>query len=245
MKPPRVFCCPITDNSIEISGAEVRHLTASLRLETGQTVELFDGAGAWATATVTQIKKNHISLDVQQMFHEPPRSHRRIIIAAAIAKADRFDWLIGKCTELGVDRICPVRFERTVKLAQGPKINQRYQNLALAAAKQCRRWHLPQIDPPCSLPLCLSTVLQDYPRRRIIFGSLNPNTVPLINLSFDDLDVIAFIGPEGGLTDQETELLRQNNAQSIRLTETVLRIETAALACAAILTAQRHSLIAK
>ncbi|MCP4712888.1 MAG: 16S rRNA (uracil(1498)-N(3))-methyltransferase [Planctomycetes bacterium] len=241
MESPRIFCCPITEYDIELTGAEARHLTASLRIETGQVIELFDGAGAWARATVTHITKNRISLDVQQVFHEPPRSRCRITIAAAIAKADRFDWLIGKCTELGVDRICPLRFERTVKLAQGTKIIKRYQNLAIAAAKQCRRWHLPQIDPPCSLPECLSTIEQDYPHRRIMFGSLNPQAVPLINLAFDDSDVITFIGPEGGLTDQETDLLRQNNAQAIRLTDTTLRIETAALACAAILSAQRYS----
>jgi len=229
------------ENSLELSGAEARHLSASLRLEIGQSVELFDGSGACAVALVTHIKKNRISLDVQQVFHEPPRSQRRIIIAAAIAKTDRFDGLIGKCTELGVDRICPVRFERTVKLAQGPKISQRYKNLAVAAAKQCRRLHLPVIDPPCSLPQCLAHIMSEYPRHRIIFGSLDPHAAPLINVSFDDWDVIAFIGPEGGLTPRETDILGQNNAQPIRITDTVLRIETAALAAAAILTAQRQS----
>ena len=71
-------------------------------------------------------------------------------------------------------------------------------------------------------------------------GSLAEDAKSIIDCDTADSDVIAFIGPEGGMTGREEKLLADNGATGVRLTETILRIETAALAFAAILTAKRN-----
>jgi len=239
MKRYRFFCRPINTPLIELSGIEAHHLAKALRLNVGGEVEVFDGAGTLACATITGIHRERVTLTVDSVQQTPRSDRSQIVIAASIAKGERFDWLIGKCTELGVDRIMPVLYERTVKQSRNPRTVERWENLTITAAKQCRRLFLPRIDPPQPLCEVLHNTKSDYPQGHILLGNLDTQSTSIISRKSDLFDVIAFIGPEGGLTDNEKKLLEQNDAQPVRLTDTTLRIETAAIAFAAILTAQR------
>ena len=220
---------------------------AVLRLGPGDKVELFDGAGALATAVISGIRRNIITLDIEQIRRIDPPKSRRIIIAVSVPKGERFDWLIEKLTELGVERICPVIFERTVRQPTNPKALDRWLNLAISAAKQCKRLFLPQIDPPANLHNCLESIKKDTPTCpersrgdcRIIAGAASADYPSLAAQSFGQNDVAAFIGPEGGLTENEESLLKSQGAQFVRLSDTILRTETAAISLAAILVAQR------
>lgn len=240
MRRYRFFCRPINMPIVELVGIEARHLSTVLRLNIGGEVEVFDGAGVLACATITGLHRDRVTLTVDSVQQTPQPERGQIVIAASIAKGERFDWLIGKCTELGVDRIMPVLYERTVKQSRNPKTIGRWENLIIAAAKQCRRLFLPCIDPPQPLSEVLQTIKNDYPKGHILLGSLNVQNPSLISQKFGLSDVIAFVGPEGGLTEQEQELLDNSGAKSVCLTDTTLRIETAAIAFAAILTAQRR-----
>ncbi len=240
VKRYRFFCRPINMPVIELVGIEARHLSTVLRLNIGDEVEVFDGAGALACATITGLHRDRVTLTVDSVQRRPQPGRGQIVIAASIAKGERFDWLIGKCTELGVDRIMPVLYERTVKQSRNPRTTERWENLIIAAAKQCRRLFLPRIDPPQSLSVALQTTKNDYPQGHILLGSLNAQAPSLISQKFDLSDVIAFVGPEGGLTEKEQDLLENSGTQPVCLTDTTLRIETAAIAFAAILTAQRR-----
>lgn len=235
----RFYCNSITEPAVEVVGTEAHHLCSVLRLGVGDKVELFDGAGSLATATISTIKKSIVIVGIEHIQQTEPPKSRRIIIAASIAKGERFDWLIEKCTELGVDRICPVIFGRTVKQPKNPKLVERWGNLAISAAKQCKRLFLPTIDPPVTLPDILQILKKDYPNARILLGMLSPDALPLATLPFGSTDVIALIGPEGGLTEQEESMLKKAGATGVCLTDTVLRVETAAIVFASILTAQR------
>jgi len=237
----RFYCCSLSDSVVQLSAAQAHHLADVLRLNVGQKVELFDGKGSLAVAEVINAAHRKVALKILELKTAPKPFQKQIIIAPSIAKGERFDWLIAKCTELGVDRICPVLFERTVKQPKNPKIIQRWQNIIIAASQQCRRLFLPAIDAPAPLPQVIKILKKDCPASRFLFGSLSENAPSLINQSFGQKDVAAFVGPEGGLTQQEEIFLNSEGCQPVRLTDTVLRIETAALAFAAILTAQRTS----
>jgi 16S rRNA (uracil1498-N3)-methyltransferase len=232
-------------------------------LTAGERVELFDGNGALAQVVISDITRKAVTLQVDKIHSEPARTSGRIVIAASIAKGQRFDWLITKCTELGVDHIAAVIFERTVKLAKGTSTSDRYDKLAIAATKQCGRIFLPKITGPADLQQTLallkndypharitgpadlqptlSLLKNDYPHARIIFGALNPQAESVVELARDGKDIIAFVGPEGGLTCEEENLLKSAGACQVRLTDTTLRIETAAVAFAAILCANRDA----
>ncbi len=234
----RFYCGVINRPVAELSGAEARHLAQVLRLAAGDKVELFDGKGTVAVAVIEIASGKKVTLQIEDWkVFERPKS--QIILTVSVAKGERFDWLIEKCTELGVDGIVPVLFERTVKQPKNPKIVERWNNIAMAAAKQCRRVFLPQIDKPLVLAEAIESLKKDYLQAQLLFGGLSENSKSVLQCGFAGKDVIAFVGPEGGLTDEEEMLLRENGAKEVRLTDTVLRIETAAVAFATILVLQR------
>ena len=167
----------------ELSGVEARHLSQVLRLKAGDKVELFDGKGTVAVATIKNASGKKVTLQVEDVkVFEKPKV--QIILAVSVAKGERFDWLIEKCTELGVDRIVPVLFERTVKQPKNPKIVERWNNIAISAAKQCRRAFLPQIDKAVTLPEAVEILKKDYPQAQLLFGGLSENSKPVLQCGF-------------------------------------------------------------
>jgi 16S rRNA (uracil1498-N3)-methyltransferase len=239
MQVYRFYCKSITQPTTELAGPEAHHLISVLRLTAGEQVEMFDGTGTLANASIAKIAKRKVTLKIEQLDKFPPKTTGRIIIAPGIAKGRRFDWLIEKCAELGTNRITPVIFERSVKLAANPKIIERWTNIAVAAAKQCKRLFLPKIDLPMPLADVLRTLKKEYPGCRFLAGGLSADAIPLAAQPFGPADVAAFIGPEGGFTEAEHSLLKANDVLFIRLTDTVMRTETAALAFASVLCALR------
>ena len=241
MELHRFYCRSIARYLVELTDAEAHHIVNIHRLTKGDKVELFDGRGTLATAVITRASSRKVVLQVKS-FHVLKKPDRpQVIIAVSVPKGQRFDWLIGKSTELGIDRICPVIFERTVKQAANPNIVQRWLNLAIASAKQCRRIFLPRIDKPVSLQQVIEMLKNDYKDAQILVGNPDAESQSLMNKPLADKDIIAVVGPEGGLTEQERKLLESAGAEPVRITETILRIETAALAFAVILTARRDA----
>ncbi|MDD5134437.1 MAG: RsmE family RNA methyltransferase [Phycisphaerae bacterium] len=238
----RFFCETIEPcGDVFLCDVQSRHLTKVLRLSIGDTVELFDGKGAVAEAVVEKISKDKTQLKIQSLNICKSRENQRIIIAPSVAKGQRFELIISKCTELGIDRIRPVIFERTVKQVEGKNALRRYELLTIESAKQCERNFLPVIDEPRNFPNAAEELGKLYPDAKIIFGSLTDGAESIMNLDFGEQDIIAFVGPEGGLTDWEEDMLKKINAVPVRLTDTILRIETAAMAIASILAAKRDS----
>ncbi len=238
----RFYCEVISEPTVELGGVEARHLNSVLRLKAGDKVELFDGVGSVAAAVIIELSKRKATLRIETLDCQPARSAGRIIIAVSIAKGQRFDWLIEKCTELGVDRICPVIFERTVKQAGNPKAADRWKNISISAAKQCKRLFLPVIDSPASLTDVIEMLKAQYPQCRMLAGSMHKEATAMAGEPFGEADAAVFVGPEGGLTEEEERLLNKAGARGIYITDTVLRTETAAIAFAAILAGLRDAI---
>jgi 16S rRNA (uracil1498-N3)-methyltransferase len=199
----RFYCEALKGQTAELTSGEAHHLFDVCRLKTGDKVELFDGAGTLATAAIEKASSKLVSLTIINLEKTEKPDRPGIIIAVSLPKGERFDWLLEKCTELGIDRIIPVIFERTVKQPKNPKAVQRWQNIAIAAAKQCRRIFLPQINVPAPL----DKVLSEHNDAEILVGSLDANSSALIVQRLSTKDVIAFVGPEGGITENEKKLL--------------------------------------
>jgi len=242
MRTVRFFCDAIRhSDTVAISDIQFRHLAKVLRLKQGDNVELFDGKGTIGDAVIEKITKDSAILKIQTQKVFESRTNRRIIIAASMAKAQRFEQIIEMCNQLGIDRIMPVIFERTVKQSAGQAAVKRFESIAVESAKQCGRNFLPVIDKPLSFEETIEILHNDYPNAKIIFGSLSPNAESIINFKFELEGIIAFIGPEGGLVEAEEKILIRINAAPVRLTETILRIETAAIAFASVLAAKRDT----
>lgn len=239
VKLVRFYCSPINVGTVRLVGAEAHHLAAVRRLGAGDVVELFDGQGAWARGRIVAVGRREVELQVLEVQRVAARVAGRVVIAASVAKGERFEWMLSKCTELGVDAIWPVVFERTVKLAKGAKVVRRWEKLAIEAAKQCGRAWLPAIETVAGLGECLERRERNYSGSKVLYGSADRGTPPIATVAAGGADVIALVGPEGGITDEEVAMLRAAGGQAVRLGDTVLRVETAGVALAAVLVAQR------
>ncbi len=231
---PRFYCCPITSPQTGLPDDQAHHLLHVLRLKPGDRAEVFDGRGTLAHAVVADIGKKQVTLDVIEMLPPQPPPGPRLVIAPAIAKGERFDWLIEKCTELGAAEIWPVVYRRSVKMSKNPRTRKRWQHIAVAACKQSRQLFLPHIEESYSLANALNRFVQELPNAVVLYGDQAGEPVPDI-LPKKTSHVIVFIGPEGGMTDEEKSLLDQRQARPVRIAAAVLRIETAAVSFAALL----------
>ena len=238
MEIPRFYHYPLQAGCVRLSADEGHHFVNVLRGKIGQTIELFDGQGRLASGIVSQIKKADVFVEVKTITEFPPRESGRVILAAAVAKGQRFDWMLSKCTELGVDHIALVQYERSVRIGR-ESATERYQNLTIAACKQCGRVFLPTITGPKKLNETIIELEHQYPQSRIIIGSLESSAQTISQFAGSGEDTIVFIGPEGGLTEPEIQLLEHYGAAPIRIGNHILRTETAATAFAAILEALR------
>ncbi len=146
----RFYQNPLTPGRVQLTTAEAHHFVSVLRGKLNDSIELFDGQGTLAQAAVTQIRKHDVYAEVQTLTRQLPRQTRRLILATAVAKGQRFDWMLTKTTELGIDHIALVQFDRSVRLGRESAI-ERYQSMTIAACKQCGRLYLPQITGPARL----------------------------------------------------------------------------------------------
>ncbi len=239
----RLYCENIDQPLTTLTADQSHHLVSVMRGCEGDKVEVFDGKGSLATAIIKTATKKKAILEIVSVEKFTPAASGRIILVVSLAKGQRFDWLISKCSELGVDHIVPAIYKRTVKLGSGSKLNQRHKNLAISAAKQCKRLFLPTIDAPQQFEVALERLKKLYPTALLVTASLSDSAQSIhANPQIQaQLDKIVFIGPEGGLTDQEEAFLASKGAIATRLTKSILRVETAAVAISSYLTLQRDA----
>ena len=225
------FYCPRFEpgRTSELEGDEARHLSRVRRVAVGAEVEIFDGRGSSAIADVVRVGRDRVELLVRQLLPNDPAAGLRLTLATAIPKGDRFDWLIEKATELGVERVVPLITERSSVDPRSAKLD-RLRRAIIEASKQCRRNQLMILDEPVPWDW-LTRVDSTTPHRWIAHpgGTSSWVEAPLVR---GDRAVVA-IGPEGGFTDQEVEQARTAQWMIINLSATILRIETAAIAVAA------------
>lgn len=231
----RYYCENIAVGKVNLDQTESHHLAKVMRQAIGDEVEVFDGKGVVTGAVVSEITRKGVVLDVAKVEQVSNENRSQVVIAASVAKGQRQDWLVSKCTEIGVDHIASVIFERTVKQPKGANAVERYNKLAITAAKQCGRAILPKISVNNGLEAVLGELKAEYPGSKMVFGGFGESAVPIGQAVGAKEAVIAFVGPEGGFTEEEMVFLKDFGVIEVSLTATVLRIETAAVAFAAVL----------
>lgn len=211
---------PLSAGPLDIDGDEAHHGLHVLRLRVGDALRVADGEGRTADATVAGADRR-LRLQVGAVAEEPRSPLEDLTIAVAAPKGDRWTDLVRGLTELGVGAIRPLECERGERL---PANLDRARRVAAEALKQSRRSRLPRIGPPVAI-----RALADAGGRVIVGdpaggppqpGAPGPATI--------------VIGPEGGLSEAEVAQLVAAGASRVRLAGPVLRIETAALAAAAV-----------
>lgn len=210
---------------------ESHHAVSVLRLRPGDEAIVFDGKGNYGPARITAAAKEGVSVRVETVSREKLRPVR-ISIATGIPKGKRWQMLVEKCTELGVDRLVPMLSGRSVVRGEGDPA--RWRRWASEAAKQSRRAFIPEILEPMSLAAVLECVRREG--SLALLADQNGGSTRSYQAEIrEKACVMVLIGPEGGFTDEEIALHERAGVVKICLSPFVLRIETAAAtACALI-----------
>ncbi len=212
---------PVTVGLMMVEGDEAHHGRTVLRLKAGDDLRLADGAGLAGVGTVHAVERHAILVRVEAVEAVPDDRAALLTVAVAPPKGDRLGDLVRGLTELGVGAIRFLACERGERLPGNP---ERLGRIAAEALKQCRRGRLPQVGPQVDIPglaaLGGRLIVLDRSGAAPDTGSPQPTTL--------------VIGPEGGLTGDESAALNAMGAARVRLAGPVLRIETAALAAAAV-----------
>ena len=227
--PPSAF--NFSKRIVTLTADEARHLREVLRLKQGDEVQVFDGAGREFRAVVAQARREFAELEMRDEI-EPlkPESPLQLTLAVALLKGEKFDLVVQKGTELGVNRFIPLitRYAdiRLRDEADAVKRVARWQRIALEAAKQCGRAVVPEI----SLPVAFTLVINEGS----CFMFSERDGAPLeTDLSIEA--VTAIIGSEGGWSDEELNEARAAGVPIVTLGGRVLRAETAAIVATVLL----------
>ena len=226
----RFFVDAIRNGTAELRGDEARHLTRVLRVEPGQRFEISDNQHAYL-AEIAEAKGERVVFHVVEAIAGVPMPVR-ITLCAAIVKFDRFEWMIEKATELGVERILPVEATRTERglFEASRKRSERWARIARESSQQSRRVQIPEILPAVRLEECLKETAE---HRYFLDEGGAPPLVREIPAERSDT-VALLIGPEGGWTDAERALALSAGWCPVSLGPLVLRADTAAAAAIAV-----------
>src|SRR4051794_11375755 len=133
-------------------GAELDHLRRVLRLRAGDRVTIFDDTGREHEAVIRSLMDDCGRLEILRTYEADRESSLHLILALGVTKGDKMDFVVEKATELGVNKIAPIFSQYTVPKFDEKKIakrGERWQKIALSAAKQCGRTRIPEINSPC------------------------------------------------------------------------------------------------
>jgi 16S rRNA (uracil1498-N3)-methyltransferase len=221
----------ITADRVTLTGDEAHHAARVLRLHPGERITVADGSGRVVDAVV-RVLGEIVEAEIEDV-RTVQAARPAIRIHQALMKGDRMDDMIEKSVEIGVARIAPFEAERSIVRwddRKRQKAQERWTNVALAAAKQCRSPWLTTIEPvSAGVPAHADLVLHEEATLR--FRDTLPDEPPA------SIDVV--VGPEGGLTPDEVERI---DAAAVSLGPRILRTEVAGPVAAAIIAYRYGSL---
>jgi 16S rRNA (uracil1498-N3)-methyltransferase len=219
----------INGNAFRITGEDVHYLANVRHYGVGDKLKLFDGNGRTMLGLIDFISKDEIKGTI--LKHEKLEERMaKVNLYQAVAKGERFDWLVEKAAELGVEKIIPLITERSVIKDISIQKHERWQRLAKAACQQCGRPELMEIGKP--------QVFNEIINRDANLTSLNiipweaedsKTLKEIYNTQQNAVNINIFIGPEGGFSFKEIEHARECGLLTVTLGTSILRSETAGL----------------
>jgi 16S rRNA (uracil1498-N3)-methyltransferase len=215
-----------------IDGQELEHLGKSLRLVPGDHITVFDDSGWEHDAIILTLSSQRGEIELVRSYQAERESALKITLAVGLTKGEKMDLVVEKATELGVQNVIPFISAYTVPKLDQKKIRnrlERWQKIALSAAKQSGRTRIPEI-------------LAVYDFKELVKQSF-PDNVKLLfwerekEQTLNDVRrekgnaraVVIAVGPEGGFSAAEMNMARDNDFILVGLGPRILRAETAAM----------------
>lgn len=197
-----------------------------LRFRPGQRVVLFDGVAHDRLYNLLEMTGKEAHLELVTDF-ERKLPVREVYLFWSLLKKDKNDWILQKCTELGVSHFVPLMTERSEK--ENLRL-ERAEKIIVEASEQCGRSDIPNIRQP----MLLTTALQEFKDKLPLFVCEQSEQSHFLSSNFHLLDALGvLVGPEGGWSDAEKKLFSDSNIKHLKLHDFTLRAETACVSAAA------------
>ena len=227
MSPDKAFYVNplnVSGSKFQLDKAESNHANRVLRLKKSEVICLLDGVGNGYYAKIDSIEK-YVSGIIIKSIPDLGENVCSVGLASALIKRDRFELLLEKATELGVNEIQPLILERCVKKTMN---FDRSQKIVISSAKQCRRSRFPLLHEPIDMKKLLKNSNGQF------ISGLMDASKSLSELKLDN-NVTVIIGPEGDFTENEIEQMKNAGVLFFNLGGRRLRSETAAINSLAVL----------
>lgn len=216
------FCPELINGIVELDETEARHARV-LRKRAGDTILLVDGKGHKAEAVVMELTQRQVLLQVNEIEFFEKKSPKLILAVSPLKNPDRFEWLVEKCTESGVDTIVPLVCERTEAAL---KKTDRLQRIIRSATTQSLQYYMPELAPPTPY---VDFFKQYKAEKNLIAWCDDAEKKSLLSALPAGNNAVIMIGPEGDFTNAEFELAISNGFEAISMGQNRLRTETAAV----------------
>jgi 16S rRNA (uracil1498-N3)-methyltransferase len=231
----RYFVNDFKDNHFYISNDDRHHIVKVMRLKVDDQI-ICVGKGKSAICRIEEITDEKVCAEVVKWEEGSVELPVQIAIASGLPKGDKLEWIIQKGTELGASTFIPFAASRSVvkwdDKKAGKKV-ERWNKIAKEAAEQSHRQVLPEVNHPATLK-SLINLSKNYDYKLIAFeedakqGESSVLHATLRRIQ-QGQSILFVFGPEGGLTEEEVSLLKENGFQSCGLGPRILRTETAPL----------------
>jgi 16S rRNA (uracil1498-N3)-methyltransferase len=222
------------DGSCVMPGSEAKHIVKVLRMKQGDRMILMDSKGASFEALIESVTRRELTVKLIKKLPEPPPSPISIDICQAVIKPRLMDYMIEKTSELGVSNIIPFYSERSVIKFEENKVQQKlrhWKEISRSAVKQSGRPVPANILKPVPFKDLLRS-LQNKEGLKVVLweGELDNDIKGLLKSGLPESHFTGIIGPEGGLSLDEIDALKNAGFIPAGLGSRILRAETAAIA---------------
>lgn len=225
----------IENNEIQIIGEDVNHIKNVLRLEIGENICICIREKEKSfNCKILDINKNYIKCEIIEEISNTTETNTYIHIFQGLPKSDKLEFIIEKCTEIGVKEITPVFMKRSiVKLDEKDKTKKliRWQKIAEVAAKQSKRDAILKVNNVINFQNIFEKI-SDYDILLVAYEEEAQRNLKSILKSLknkENMKIAVLIGPEGGIDETEINICKNNNFISVTLGKRILRTETAPL----------------
>ena len=227
----------IKDKSFVIENEQFHYLSTVRRFSAGDEINIFDGLGNSYKARIDNIDRTTMKGTIlsSKTFVLPKI---KVSLYTAIPKGERFDWLIEKAGEVGVSKIVPVIYLRSVVKELSENKIERYKKISISASSQSWRADIMPVDKPVKFNEAAEKVSREKDTLNVLpwESEENKKILSLLNENKYVKNINIFIGPEGGFDKTEIDVALKNNFKTVTLGKNILRVETAAIVAASILT---------
>lgn len=208
----------------QLSEEESRHCIKVLRKTVGDQIEIVDGKGNWYKAKISKAQEKKCEVSIIQTQHDVGKRNFSIHLAIAPTKnADRMEWMIEKCTEIGIDEISFLETRYSERKVQRL---DRLEKIAISAMKQSGQAFLPKLNEMQKISAFLN---QHFEAQKYIAHLEEGERKLLSKIALPLSQYLILIGPEGDFSEEEIKMANKNGFISVSLGETRLRTETAGL----------------